>query len=362
MVAPTAARAIPTTTTYPLVLEGEVKQQVDSLESQAATVGAEIETLDADVERLTEGYNQLKLVLDGINAELASLRRELARAEERHQRQQAIVDARLRATYKNGNSGLVEIILATNSFSDFVNRLLMIAKVTINDQQIADEYEASAQDVARLEGLERQKKAEELEVRRLLDDQTKAVEAKLEERTAYLAGLNEDLSRILEQERTRQETERKRLEAELKQRLAGWQLYYGELPQTDDAVLNQVIETAAFYLGIPYVWSGSRPATGFDCSGFTSYVLRQHGVNLPHYSVYQSQMGVPVPRELAQAGDVVAFGFPVHHVGLCIGDDKFIHAPRTGDVVKIQALSTRSDINTIRRFPLHARQGMPSLD
>ena len=361
--APSEAMAVPTTSTsLPLVLQGEVKGQVDSLEAQADAVNSEIDALDGEVERLTERYNELKLKLDDINAELASLRRELARAEERYRQQQGVIDARLRATYKNGSNGLLEIILATNSFGDFVNRLLLIAKVTMNDQEIAADYEASVEEVTRLEGLVRDKKAEELEVRRQLEAQQTLVEAKLEERTAYLAGLSAELTRILEEERKRQEEERKRLEAELKERLAGWQLYTGELPQADDALLNQVIETAGFYLGIPYVWSGSRPATGFDCSGYTSYVLGQHGVKLPHYSVYQSQMGVPVPQELIQPGDLIAFGFPVHHVGLYIGDGKFIHAPRTGDVVKIQALSTRKDINTIRRFPLQPRQGAPALD
>ena len=80
-------------------------------------------------------------------------------------------------------------------------------------------------------------------------------------------------------------------------------------------------------MGIPYVWGGTRPSTGMDCSGFTRYVFKQHGVKLPHYSGYQAQMGIPVELADIQPGDLLAFGYPVHHVGIYIGDGLFIHTP-----------------------------------
>jgi cell wall-associated NlpC family hydrolase len=110
-------------------------------------------------------------------------------------------------------------------------------------------------------------------------------------------------------------------------------------------------------MGIPYVWGGSRPSAGMDCSGFVRYVFKQHGVSLPHYSGYQAQMGIPVALADIQPGDIVAFGFPVHHVGIYIGDGLFIHTP--GDYVKIQKLSSRHNLSAIRRFPLKMRTGDP---
>jgi cell wall-associated NlpC family hydrolase len=121
------------------------------------------------------------------------------------------------------------------------------------------------------------------------------------------------------------------------------------------------VETATYYLGIPYVWAGSKPSTGFDCSGFTQYVYAQHGIQLPHYSGYQAQMGTPIDPADIKAGDLLAFGFPVHHVGIYINNDQFIHAPRTGDVIKISTLSERSDLATIRRFPLKLRTEAPAV-
>src|SRR5665811_605869 len=160
------------------------------------------------------------------------------------------------------------------------------------------------------------------------------IEGLLSERQSVLAGLDSQIAGLVEQERQRQEAERLLLEAELRSRLAGWERYDGPLPQIADAVLGQVVETAASYLGIPYIWGGDRPTTGFDCSGLLQYVYRQHGVDLPHYSGYQAEMGVPVsPADIAP-GDLIAFGSPVHHVGIYIGEGLFIHAPRTGDVLK----------------------------
>ena len=97
-----------------------------------------------------------------------------------------------------------------------------------------------------------------------------------------------------------------------------------------------VVGIALHYLGTPYVWGGSSPA-GFDCSGFVAYVYAQVGVSLPHYTGAQWNMGVPVSRSDLEPGDLVFFD-GLGHVGIYIGGGQFVHAPHTGDVVKISSL------------------------
>ena len=98
-----------------------------------------------------------------------------------------------------------------------------------------------------------------------------------------------------------------------------------------------VVAIAEQYLGVPYVWGGASPS-GFDCSGLTMYVYAQVGVSLPHNAAAQYGYGSPSRAAASQPGDLVFFD-GLGHVGLYIGGNEFIHAPHTGDVVKISSLT-----------------------
>jgi NlpC/P60 family len=105
---------------------------------------------------------------------------------------------------------------------------------------------------------------------------------------------------------------------------------------------GQAVAIAYQFLGIPYLWGGATPATGFDCSGLTMYVYAQLGIKLGHYTGFQYYEGRRVPRDQLQPGDLVFFhansvGVPQHE-GMYIGNGEFIHAPHTGDVVRISSL------------------------
>jgi hypothetical protein len=100
---------------------------------------------------------------------------------------------------------------------------------------------------------------------------------------------------------------------------------------------QDVVADARRYLGVPYVWGGTNPATGLDCSGLVQRVYADLGVTLPRVSGDQARAGTPVPS-LAQAhpGDVLAFGQPVHHVAIYLGNNQMIAAPEPGDHVRVQ--------------------------
>jgi peptidoglycan DL-endopeptidase CwlO len=100
----------------------------------------------------------------------------------------------------------------------------------------------------------------------------------------------------------------------------------------------QAATIAMQYLGVPYLWGGASPSTGFDCSGLVMYVYAQLGIVLPHFAAAQYGMGVPVPRNQLQPGDLVFFD-NLNHVGISLGGNLFIDAPHTGDVVKISTIT-----------------------
>jgi cell wall-associated NlpC family hydrolase len=107
------------------------------------------------------------------------------------------------------------------------------------------------------------------------------------------------------------------------------------------AAAQNAIQVASQYLGTPYHFGGASPATGFDCSGIAQYAYGQSGVTLPRVAADQFKVGQPVDRTQLQPGDLVFFrdstGY-IHHEGIYLGNDKFLHAPHTGDVVKISSL------------------------
>ncbi len=102
-----------------------------------------------------------------------------------------------------------------------------------------------------------------------------------------------------------------------------------------------VVQVALAQLGKPYVYGAAGPFS-FDCSGLITYCYQAVGVLLPHYSYDQAKCGTRVSAAELRPGDLVFFR-QLGHVGMYIGNGQYIHAPHTGDVVRIANLSDRSD-------------------
>ena len=110
---------------------------------------------------------------------------------------------------------------------------------------------------------------------------------------------------------------------------------------------NKALSFCKSKLGTPYLWGGTGPR--YDCSGLMMKAYASVGISIPRTSKQQSTFGKSVSKSNLQAGDLVFFGSPVHHVGMYIGNNQYIHSPKTGDVVKISSLSGRKDFNCARR-------------
>jgi peptidoglycan DL-endopeptidase CwlO len=114
---------------------------------------------------------------------------------------------------------------------------------------------------------------------------------------------------------------------------------------TTDAVGWDAVAVAEHYLGVRYLWGGSNPQSGFDCSGFVKFVYAQLGLTLAHYAATQYATTPHIDPSQLEAGDLVFFEPHANgpgHVGIYIGEGQLIEAPHTGDVVKLAPLAELS--------------------
>ncbi|ACZ00008.1 MULTISPECIES: NlpC/P60 family protein [Thermomonospora] len=161
----------------------------------------------------------------------------------------------------------------------------------------------------------------------------------------------EDRARQVETLRAQLERQRKEV-VELYEKIRGQVIKRDpealvELPVVGDGKAAQALRHAMTKLGKPYVWGAAGP-NAFDCSGLVMWAYKQVGINLPHYTGSQWNAGTRISRSQLAPGDLVFFYSDLHHVGLYIGNGKMIHAPRTGDVVKIDSIDGRPYAGAVR--------------
>ena len=115
------------------------------------------------------------------------------------------------------------------------------------------------------------------------------------------------------------------------------------VPGSSVAEREAIIASAQSMLGVPYRYGGTSPATGFDCSGLVQYAYRHAGIRIPRTTGEQYRASLLLPRHALQPGDVIFFHLRgtarVSHVGIYLGDGRFIHAPSTGKKVSVSELN-----------------------
>jgi peptidoglycan DL-endopeptidase CwlO len=325
---------------------------ISSKQQQAQAILAQVQDLDSQLGHAIESYNLANIQLADIDADLKSNGRHLVIAKESLGIAQVHIAKRLRALYINGDSGgAVEVILGAKSLDDLLDRLDMAERVGGQDARVLVEVRRFRSEVETRRQKLRSDRQRQAQVVAERASQKQWIEGKLSERRQLLSSIQDEIKRMKAAEARRQAM----LEAQARARLAATRAEASqpqELQYTPPSVADSVVSSAPVpssqyggvvgiamqYLGTPYVWGGASPG-GFDCSGFAMYVYSQVGVSLPHNAAMQyNTVGTYVPRDQLQPGDLVFFD-GLGHMGIYIGGGQFIHAPHTGDVVKISSLS-----------------------
>jgi cell wall-associated NlpC family hydrolase len=327
--------------------------QITAKRAEAQRVLNEIHSLDVQLEKSIEAYNGANDRLAAIERERSLNTRHYAIARSNLKLAQQRLAARLRAIYTSDQEdSTLAIILGSRSLSDFLNRIETVNSVSSQDSQVLGEIKRFKRVVA-VRGVQLRKahvRQEQVVAERAAAK--RQVEAGLAERQRLLGSIKDEIAKLQAEEARRQELLRIQAEARLRAQLAAQSQASAQAQATDVVGASAVspegisiappsryggaVGIAMQYLGVPYVWGGASPS-GFDCSGFVMFVYAQLGVSLPHHAASQFNYGTPVSIDQLEPGDLVFFD-GLGHEGIYIGGGQFIHAPHTGDVVKISSL------------------------
>jgi len=327
-------------------------QTITSKREQAQAIMAEVESMQGELGQTIEAWNYANIQLDEIDSDLATNAKHLVAARKSLGVAQRRIQERLRDLYINGEGdSTLEVILGSRSLDDIITRLDAIERVSSQDARILQTVKKYRKEVeTRRESLQ-DSRADQARIVAQQAAQKQYIESQIAEQNSLLASVKDEIAELRAEEQRRQAA----LAAQARARAQAAQLaaeatsqasydtevvvptYNADVPA---ARYGHVVGIALQYLGIPYVWGGSSPSTGFDCSGFVMYVYAQVGVSLPHHAASQWNYGTPVAREQLAPGDLVFFS-GLGHMGIYIGGNQFVHAPHTGDFVKISSMDER---------------------
>jgi peptidoglycan DL-endopeptidase CwlO len=358
---------------------------IQTKDAQAAQVLAQVNALDTRFGALVDAWDGAKIQLATTEKQLAANRAQLSVAQKQSLVAQRRAARLLVTIYEGDSPDLIQLLVGSTKLSDVINAVQYTRDVASAEQHIAaaavrarDRLTAATE---RLQNAERSRRATLAQ----LDGERATIGAMLTKRRQLLSSIQSEIVQMKAQEaaqqaraaaaaRARLARQEALLRAEAAQRAkdAAAAAATAEAkpaptvnntptappPATTTASVTTTAATAPTppaaapvsgghpeaasialkYLGVPYQWGGASPSTGFDCSGLVMFVFAQLGVQLPHFAAGQYGYGSAVSRDQLQPGDLVFFD-GLSHVGIYIGNGQMVHAPQTGDVVKITALS-----------------------
>jgi len=331
---------------------------VASKQRQAQAVLAQIQEIQGRVERASNAYYSATVKLRQIDGDLQVNTKRLGVARQSLGVAQSRVAARLRALYMSGSGGgTVEILLGAQNLDDLLNRIDAAKRVSRQDTQVLRQVRGFRREVEQRQAALRDARSSQSSLVAERAAQKRSIEGQLSEQQRLYSSIKGEIERLKAAELRRQavlaaEARARYLRQIQAQRQQALQTAVAESAVQDISALpgglvdtgpppppsryGGVVGIALQYLGTPYVWGASGPGA-FDCSGFVAYVYAQVGVSLPHNAAAQYGYGTPVSRDQLEPGDLVFFD-GLGHDGIYIGGGQFVHAPHTGDVVKISSL------------------------
>jgi cell wall-associated NlpC family hydrolase len=309
---------------------------------------SQIAQLDSSLERARNLYVSATEKLQRIEHSLKINRIGLHAARANLRASQAALMQRLVVIYTSrDDQSTLAVLLGATSIDDLVNRIETVQSVSQQDVAVMDEVIGFKKAVTRHRRMLKQAHRAQAHLVQQRAAAKSRIGSQLQRQQRLLSSIKGQIAQLIAADQARQRALARAAQSRytaisqsqalaLQQTVVGASATVGDASVAPPSQYGGVVGIAMRYLGTPYVWGGAGPG-GFDCSGLVAYVYAQVGVALPHYTGAQWNVGVGVSRSDLQPGDLVFFD-GLGHVGIYVGGGSFIHAPHSGDVVKISSL------------------------
>lgn len=348
---PQSALAEPSASQETLDKLANAEARYQEAQNKLADISARVEQAGEDLAQTQEDIAATQTAIEEKEAEIKVKEEELAAAQE-------VLGERINANYRAGQMNFLEVLLNSENLNDFLTRTYYMSKISERDnesiQLVKDLREELKTQKAALDA----RKAELVELEKKQQAEKERLDAAQAEAQTVLNNLDAEVKELMAKkaaeieaakEAERQAAIERARQAELEAQQNANRSSGGGSSATGRTRVNAVaspdiVANAMQYLGCAYVWGATGPNT-FDCSGLTMTAYRQAGKSIPRTSRAQHAAVKAAGNMTYDAGslvpgDMVFFGSPVHHVGIYIGGGKYVHAPQSGDVVKVSTLGS----------------------
>lgn len=326
---------------------------IDDKRRQAANIADQLENLTEQMDALGENYSESLVLQADLSVEIDRAQADVAAAEAQlgQMRGTLYMSAVTQFMHGGRNSTLTNLFASSGGVQDALQRGQLTSIAMNQGSLTTDSLDATATSLTKKKVLLEKKRKQAERVGADVLERKGAAEALAERYEQLKSTVQGDLVDLLREERERREaqalSDAQREAAGYKSKYSSIQRKYGNIPKVS-ARSQQAIRAALSQLGVPYRYGMSSPGKAFDCSGLTTYAWGKAGVGLARNSRAQFNTLPKIPKQLAQPGDLIFTGSPIHHVGIYLGNGTMVHAPQSGDVVKIGPIRWYKVVGVVR--------------